>query len=92
MSLWIMKVPVLSSAHLSMRTTRALVEGKYDAALIAPYAEGMFIWMGFADPIVGLPRDLKLLILWAREQRVEWIRLDAIGETLTDVLPTYPWS
>lgn len=94
MSLWIMKVPVLSSAHLSMRTTKNLVEGMYDAALIAPYPQGLFIWMGYEDPITGFPRDLKLIIKWARKQKCEWVRLDAIGVELTDVLPTYKntWS
>lgn len=42
MTPWIMQVPVLSSAHLSVRTTRGLVEGKYDAALIAPYPPRYF--------------------------------------------------
>ncbi len=91
MTTWIMQVPVIRSAHLSMRTTKALVEGLYDAALIAPYPQGMFIWLGFADPITGLPRDLKLLIKWARQHKIKWVRLDADAEISID-LPTYPWS
>lgn len=93
MSTWIMRVPVLSSAHLSFRTTKDLVEGKYEDQPVAPYAEGVFLWVDYEEAPPGFPKDLKLLIEWARKHKYAWVRLDADGDVRRN-LPTYKntWS
>lgn len=76
---WVMPVPVLTSAHLTMATSMMLANGKIDSVVAAPYDEGMFLWVGH-DPIPDdMPPDLQAFVLWAQQCGYDWVRLDAIG-------------
>lgn len=93
MSNWEILVPVLTSAHLTLATSMMLANGEIDSAVVAPYDEGMFLWVGH-DPIPDdMPPDLQAFVSWAQQRGYEWVRLDAIGGERPG-LPTYKdtWS
>ena len=93
MNNWIMHVPVLTSAHLTLATSMLLANGEIDSAVVAPYGEGMFLWVGCSPIPDDMPTDLQAFVLWAQQHGYEWVRLDAIGTEFAG-LHTYhdTWS
>lgn len=95
------KVPVISTGHLTHATTRLLERLGDDNpwSYFASYRDGHMIRvpsveiplqdMSPNDP--PLPDDLKALWAWAREQGVNWVRLDMDADQIDD-LPFYNWE
>lgn len=89
--MWIMKVPVISTAHLRLETFR-LLEFASDW-FTATYDEGggLFIWVDEYADLDEAPEDLRIVMKWAREAGFDWLRFDNCGDDVPG-LPTYDWS
>lgn len=95
------KVPVISTGHLTYGTTRWLEEldDRNTWSYFASYRDGHMIQIPLARDLLDearmtdsqLPDDLKALFVWAREQDVDWVRLDMDGAQVDD-LPFYDWD
>lgn len=94
---WTMKVPVLSTGHISQTTMKSITTG-YIKTLCNEtdfllYEEGVFIsiYEDFdIDKSRCLPEDFKALLAWARSLGYNWVRLDRDGDYV-DSLKVYEW-
>lgn len=94
--LWTMRVPVLSTGHLS-KATRDRLESEGDDnpwMYCASYLDGYFISVPADDKFPeGLdvpPPDLLAIWKWARENKYDWVRLDSAGDVI-EALRTFDW-
>lgn len=98
--MYVMKVPVLSSSHLSPVGTEFLDTPARANLLgiVATYEHGWFIFVGsdssWFDHMEDLPPDLRKILDWALEHQYEWLRIDTHAGDTIDELPTYDeeWS
>lgn len=96
--IWIMQVPVISSAHIQESTNDWLsqVVDTADAPMeMWDLDQGWMIftpeWQYLDDPMyASVPLDLKNCMRWCRQQDGDWLRIDADGSHIED-LPTYDW-
>lgn len=88
---WILRVPVLSTAHVSQATIDWLAchSGHTDFGVVAGYPEGFFLYLHDPKAAADLPEDLAVLARWVRRRRYNWLRLDADGDVV-DGLPRFP--
>ena len=99
----IVKMLVLSTAHISAETNETLLGatdilaggGNPQTNLPSFYAKGDYGWVVYSrtyisdsDPIG--PADLAEVMAFARGQGCDWIMLDQDGDTIAD-LPTFDW-
>ena len=85
--MWIMNIPVVSTAHLPVE-----YESDFkDAGLtVAAYPEGCFVRL--APPCMyRLPKAYKPLIRYAKAQGWDWIRFDGGIGDMVDGLKTFDW-
>lgn len=91
---WLMAVPVISTAHISVATEQMLEQlgDNHPYVHVAPYEFGWFISVleEFDDleRNAKMPRDFVGLQRWARAQGYDWLRLDGSGDTI-DGLPMF---
>ena len=82
-----------STCHLRKETFNSLNENKIPYSY--HYPEGVFITVpDLSDEnnrMLGISRDLQLLLQWAWDRGVKLIRLDADGEIVKE-LPVYEWN
>lgn len=98
---WVMRVPVISTAHLTENVARELAEtlpgedfyGFYNA--VTPHggfiACGEEIDDGFNSPLIDTPKCLRDCLRWANREGFEWIRFDADGDQVGE-LTIYEWE
>lgn len=91
--MWTMKVPVISTSHLTRKTADSMPVWRSEH-LVAAYQHGWFIFVPSNPEECDLPEDLQAVMVWFRnhpDYRDEyWLRIDAdAGEV--DGLPTYVW-
>lgn len=89
--LWVMEVPVISTAHLPPETLEYLTTrtSPYDMIrLLHPCGVILFV---ASVPPKSLPEDLRTCVEWAQDSRYEWLRFDNNGTTI-DGLPIYEWE
>jgi len=99
-TLTILRVPVISTAHVSEsdmeRLTDRIRSTDYPGAA---YDEGCWLWIplheGDGDDMDDDPiyNDLKInvaIVEWARKNQFPYVRLDRDGDEIGD-LPTYDW-
>lgn len=91
----VMKVPVLSTAHVSEKTRDMFDSGSPQwVSHCAKYDFGWFISIPteeFECTLEPKPTDdLVALFAWARKHGFGWLRLDSDGSLVSD-LPTHDW-
>lgn len=91
---WIMKVPVLSTAHVSRECADELDRAAHKALLgdVINMPDGWLIYassLGAPDNALTNPNLLRLRE-WAYPKGYEWIRLSPDGDVY-DELPTFDW-
>jgi len=89
-----LKMPVISTAHLDQATARELEENAAQCrwALVAPYSDGMFLRFFDTQGLETEPPEAATHIrAWLKRQgHGDWVRLDRDWECVAD-LPTYEW-
>lgn len=92
--MWVMNVPVLSTAHLTFKTANIEITLDFEGpgGLYAVSTPGGF--MVHSDDDVSedpeIPDDLKRVLAWANEAGYEWVRFDPDGSIVGE-LTTYEW-
>lgn len=84
-----MTLPVISTAHLTEEVARRLAGDGDDnpwGFTCAPYAEGVFLWLGAPDK--NDPQCLRDIQKWLGAPG--WVRLDSDAPKVKE-LPTYEW-
>ena len=91
--MYIMNVPVLSTAHIRPATSEFLTnEGSDNLGVVAAYDGGWFIFVGEReglDTFDMLSEDLQKVLQWAFDNDHEWIRIDAHAGDIIEELPDY---
>ncbi len=91
--MYIMQVPVLSTAHIRPATGEFLIdEGNGIFGVVATYDDGWFIFVGDLeglDTFDALSQDLQKVLQWAFDNGHEWIRIDAHVGDIIEELPNY---
>lgn len=91
--MYIMNVPVLSTAHIRPATAEFLTdEGSNNLGAVATYADGWFIFVGDLEGLNtfdSLSEDLQKVLQWAFDNKHGWIRLDAHMGDIIEGLPNY---
>ena len=91
--MYIMSVPVLSTAHIWPSTGEFLTdEGNNNLGVVATYDDGWFIFVGDLeglDTFDVLNEDLQKVLQWAFDNGHEWIRIDAHAGDIVEGLPDY---
>ena len=95
-SFWIMKVPVVSTAHITLETDKWMLEmsnDERDRYMIHHICGGWMIYVGEEPDNIdeSFPEDLKKLMAWCQEYHFTWLRLDQDGDLIEDKFPTYDW-
>lgn len=86
--LWVMEVPVLSTAHMPTEHALETLEGNTP---IAAYPEGWFLYVGEeSSGYEDTPEWLEELFLWAESRGYTWVRFDRDGDAI-DELPQFDW-
>ena len=95
---WVMRVPVISTAHLTEDVACELAETlpceDFYGLLHAGTPFGGFVACDDPDPpptMEPLPKCLHDCFTWACDEGFEWIRFDAEGDQIGE-LPVYEWS
>ena len=93
---WVEVIPVISTFHLSQNTFDSLIEhgSSVDWGRCVPYDTGAFLHFlrGYGPgDFEGVPDDLKVLMQWASERGVDWVRLDTAAD-LVEGLLSYEWK
>lgn len=85
--LWIMRVPVVSTAHIERDTLETLAS----SFRVIETDEGAFVWIG-TEIRSNAPAEMKRLIEWFTNEFPEewWIRIDRDGDVIPG-LPVYEW-
>lgn len=98
---WVMRVPVISTAHLTEDVARELSETlpgeDFHGLLNAVTPFGGFVACDDPDSpgdlggeIGPLPKCLRDCFRWANREGFEWVRFDADGDQIGE-LPVYEW-
>lgn len=87
----IAKILTLSTAHIKSETATLLDnEPNTDALNLSVYDKAGYGWFIYIDSVIDdafdhLPEDLKDCITFAKEQKCEWLCLDADGEEIEEL-------
>lgn len=84
---------VLSTAHITERTSEILTSDAIDGLVAYPKGEyGFFVYVPeeSSEGISDCPKDLMACIEAAKERGCEWLMLERDAETM-ETLPTYDW-
>ncbi len=87
---WVMRVPVLSTAHIKRDTLEKLAsEEEY---LVLDYEEGAIVRISPRDYSSNPPPEIRHLVKWFRRAfpKQWWIRFDRDGDEIPG-LPVYDW-
>lgn len=100
---WIMRLPVISTAHVEQATMNLLSHDNDFDLKVIPYPEGAIIsiptcWTDDGDPDEidpddadnGLPTELAACLRWAGSHGFYWLRLDSDGDVI-EGLRTFDW-
>lgn len=93
---WLMTVPVLSTAHLpGPDAMQELMAVRTLSDRLLPYPEGWFVFMPvarFDERDAHLPKWFLTILDWFAEHYSDefWMRFDVDGDEI-DGLPTYDW-
>lgn len=87
--LWIMRIPVVSTAHVRQDTLDKLALAQ--EFRVIDYYEGAFVWVGM-QAYSNAPEEMKPLVEWFSNAfpKEWWIRLDRDGDLIPG-LPVYEW-
>ena len=93
--MWMMTVPVISTAHLSFETLNEEITsdnaGPGDLYCVK-FPEGFMVYndedANFLREDSTVPADLVLVLAWAQSSGYEWVRFDASGDVV-EGLPVY---
>ena len=94
--MYIMKIPVLSTVHITPETDSYL--DNQSVLEVAAYDTGFFICFGEEpEEIEGfktLPQDLKDIAHWAEKNKYDWVRICGMAGDIIEDLPNYEdqWS
>jgi hypothetical protein len=78
-------IPTISTIHVPSET--AIAEAQL---LAAPYEYGWFLWAGADTSLEEFPEWYVALVMWAKERKFEWVRLDCDADTVDD-LEQWEW-
>lgn len=91
--MYVMQVPVLTTAHIRPETGDFLIdEGADNLNVVASYEDGWFIHVGDLNGLEGfelLSSDLQDVLRWAFSNGHEWIRIDSFSGSVVEELPVY---
>lgn len=88
--LWVMRVPVLSTAHIKHNTLEKLASAENEFRVI-DYEEGAFVRINPRN-FSKVPPEIRRLVKWFTQAfpKQWWIRLDRDGDVIPG-LPVYDW-
>lgn len=88
----VMKIPVLSTAHITEDADDWLANAHDVWAIVASYEGGHFVSIALynVEMLSELPAKLVDVLKWAKKNKHDWIRLDRDGD-IVPKLPQYEW-
>lgn len=92
-SYWVMRAPVLSTAHIEPETMRGLEHGAYGLRreIVLAIDGGALIYLFGGNKFDAAPKSLRDCVRWVRHRGFDWLRFDADGDKIPE-LPIYPWE
>ena len=94
---YIMRVPVINSAHLSDASVAFLFhKGAEFFGICATYPPYGYIVMlhdvsidSEPEELAAMPEDLRNIVLWLEENRYEWVRFDSDAGEIIEGFPLF---